>query len=141
MGPGKEKTGQGQLLSNLLMQISGDKTDLGKLGDALFDLSIFLMDGVGDINEINRLRDRWHNQTRGGTFFFGARDVDVKQFQNDMREIAELKEPLDSFLYFVPGGNGTIRVRLYIDEKGKPLATLVDYGTHETIREKFGRLS
>lgn len=140
MNSGIEAKGQSPLLSNLLAHIGREQPDLGQLGGALLDMSGAIMQGAGNTGEVDKLRERWSKQTRNGLNTGGATDADVEYFQKDIKHIVELSDPYDSYIFYVPGGGGYVRVRLAIDEDGKPKADLVDFGRNEKVKENFDKL-
>lgn len=115
----EETSGKNSLLSNLFMHIGREETDLGQLGQALLDMSKAVIEGVGNTKDVDRLRGHWSRQTRNGQDLNGIIDADVEYFQNDVQKIAGLRQAHDSYVFYVPGGSGIIRIRLAIDPDGK----------------------
>jgi len=131
---------QKSLLRNLLSQIGGEHPNLGQLGGALFDMSKALIEGVGDTRNIDRLREDWSMQTRNGSDPNGAIDGEVQVFQTAINEIAKLREAHDSYIFYIPGGSGIVRVEITIGKDGKPKANLADYGGIKRVKKNFEKL-
>ncbi len=140
MEPKKDQMGVKPLLSNLLTQVGKEQPNYGQLGEALLDMSKAIVDGAGDTKEVDRLREKWNRQTRNGTVLGGNIDGDVRLFQNSIQEIAELKESYDSYVFYVPGSSGIIRVGIAIGKDSRPKAYLADSGSNIKAKENFEKL-
>lgn len=103
-------------------------------------MSRAVIDGAGNTKEVERLKEQWSRQTKNGTNLNGAIDGEVQVFQDAIQRIAELREPYDSYVFYVPGGSGLIRVGITIGKDGKPKAYLADFGANKKAKENFEKL-
>jgi len=131
------------ILRTLLDEIGKEKPNVGRLANALLDMSEALLKGYPNAKEnIEILRKQWATLTQNGSNPDGAAYGEIERFQNQLEEIIKLREhpPGIGVTFYVPGGAGIVRVTFSINEKRGPKVQLDPYCSDPLVNENFKRL-
>lgn len=121
--------------------LKGGAPDQVKVGSALLDVSAHLIEGVGSVESVEKLRAKWENQVVEGTRPKEKQDAGPREFQLDVEEITGLREELDSYIFYAPGSCGLVRLYIGISEDKELQIVLTDSGSFEEVKERFSEIS
>ncbi len=112
-----------------------------KIGNALLDVSAHLIQGIGHVESVEQLRADWKSQVVEGGRPQERQDADPREFQSDVEEIAGLREEPDSYVFYVPGSSGLVRLCIGIFGNKEPVIDLADSGSSRRVEKRFQEIS
>ena len=125
-------------LRTVLQEMGQPDVDVGKLGEALFDLSKALIPELNGY--IERDRQAWRRATNSGSSSEGLFGMD-EQYQIVFSTLASLGRlgGLPDYVFYLPD-SGISRLVFHRDERGQ-LSVESTYNSTPEVKERFAKLS
>lgn len=130
-----------QIKTEIKKAITGEQPDQNLIGHALLDVSSYLIKDYGNVENIEQLRKKWVERIVGSTSPTEEQDTEVFGFQSDLENILSLKEQFHSYLFYVPGSSGSVRLVVGLDGNNEPKVDLASPSSIKEIKERYNRIS
>ena len=91
-------------LVSIKRELKSESPNQVVLGDALLDVSRYLVEGKGNPKEVEQLRKRWKLNPDD------PRDYGVRTFQKDLEEITGLSQQPGHYVFYIPGSGAFARL-------------------------------